>query len=143
MAIMKYLSFHNDIKKYYTVQEIDSLINSYQRTIDTFTDQIRYYSNYSIFKKLADEAIKQGEELLDLLDCMKIMTEETDDKLIIDKTDFVPMSKKESEEIRKLWLDFLESQKKGNILDRCKYIAFVGKKLKEEKDNILDEMKVL
>ena len=140
---MKYLSFHNDIKKYYTVQEIDSLINSYQRTIDTFTDQIRYYSNYSIFKKLADEAIKQGEELLDLLDCMKIMTEETDDKLIIDKTDFVPMSKKESEEIRKLWLDFLESQKKGNILDRCKYIAFVGKKLKEEKDNILDEMKVL
>ena len=63
--IMK-LSFHNDI---------NSLINSYQRTIDTFTDQIRYYSNYSIFKKLVDEAIKQGEELLDLLDCLLRDTE--------------------------------------------------------------------
>ena len=62
---------------------------------------------------------------------------DTDDYIIIDKTDFVPMSKKERKEIKKLWLDFLESQKKGNILDRCKYIAFVGKKLKEEKDNIL------
>lgn len=71
MAIMKYLSFHNDIKKYYTAQEINSLINSYQRTIDTFTDQIRYYSNYNVFKKLVDEAIKQGEELIDLLDCIK------------------------------------------------------------------------
>jgi len=72
------------------------------------------------------------------------MTEETADKIIIDKTDFVPMSKKEREEIRKLWLDFLESQKKGNILDRCgEYIAFVGKKLKEAKDDMLDEMKVL
>ena len=72
------------------------------------------------------------------------MTEETADKIIIDKTDFVPMSKKEREEIRKLWLDFLESQKKGNILDRCvEYITFVGKKLKEEKDDMLDEIKVL
>ena len=66
------------IKKFYTVQEINSLIDkviSYQRTIDTFTIQIRYFSNYNIFKKLVDEAIKQGEELLELLDYLLRDTE--------------------------------------------------------------------
>jgi len=98
--IMK-LSFHNDINSL-----IDKVI-SYQRTIDTFTDQVRYYSNYNIFKKLVDEAIKQGEELLDLLDCLLsdidtieevikfIMYEQNGDKKIaINKDDILDEMKK-------------------------------------------------
>lgn len=99
------------IKKFYTVQEINSLINKvirYQTTIDTFTDQVRYYSNYNVFKKLVDEAIKQGEELIELLDYLLRDTE--------------------------------------TIKEVIKYRMFEqngDKRITIDKDDILDEMKVL
>ena len=102
------------IKKFYTVQEImklsfhndiNSLINKvirYQRTIDTFTDQVRCYSNYNVFKKLVDEAIKQGEELIELLDYLlrdtetikevikfRMFEQNGDKKITIDKDDML------------------------------------------------------
>jgi len=71
------------------------------------------------------------------------MAEETFDKLIIDKTDYIPMSKKEITEFRKLWLDFVETCKTNNINNKyLDFVVFVGKKLKEEKDDIIDEIKI-